>query len=85
MITQDVQVQVYPDSLLDLLSLEGFERQFWEMYRSQSFTTLTACYEALEEKREKYFGCRYFADYNSYRNTRDYVRKKKLTRTNAKT
>jgi predicted component of type VI protein secretion system len=77
-ITQDVGVQVYPDSLLDLLNPQGFEKRFWELYRSQDWKSYEACYEALEEQRERYFNKRYYSEYASFRvaNARRYKRLK---------
>jgi hypothetical protein len=70
-VTQDermTETPVYPDSLLDLLNPQGFEKRFWELYRSQDWKSRAACYEALEERCEHFFGLRKYADYNTFRN-----------------
>lgn len=64
-ITQDVHP--YPQHLLDLLTAEGFEAQFWQLYHTQCWKSYEACYEELETRREAYFGRRYYGEYDYFR------------------
>lgn len=74
----DTMTQVkYPQELLDLLTPDGFEAQFYILFRSGRWKSYEACYEELETKREHFFGQRYYSDYESFRKSRAYHHKKR--------
>jgi hypothetical protein len=64
-------VPPYPPEVLDLLSPEGFDRQFWALYASADWRSMEACYEVLEARREHYFHRRYYSEYSSFRTARN--------------
>jgi hypothetical protein len=61
-------IQRYPDDLLDMLTPEGFERQYWALYASSDWKSREECYEVLEARHEHYFGLRKYSEYNNFRN-----------------
>ena len=55
----------YPDDILDLLTVTGFDNQWWKA--TQKYNTWEEAYEALEKKVYFYFKVRRYSHYNSFR------------------
>lgn len=65
--TKHVNVAPYPQEILDLQTLEGFENQFWILWGTDAYKSQKACYEDLECHHEHFYGKRRFEDYNSFK------------------
>jgi hypothetical protein len=66
----------YPAEVKALLTPQGFENAFHNLWGSDAFQTRENCYETLEAEYEHLFGLRKYEDYNSFRNCLAYRRKK---------
>lgn len=68
-------IQRYPQEVLDLLDLEGFNEKFEEELRNHR--TQEEAYEHTEQLHEQFFGRRKYSGYDSFRKVRERKLKKK--------
>lgn len=64
----DVSQKLEPHILI-LMTSEGFDKRFFEM--CQLYPNNSLAYEAVERQFESYFGKRKYANYESYRKTKN--------------
>ena len=67
-------ITIEQDSLIQLISHEGFIEAFWE--KTHTMSSYVEAYEALEEEYYRIFKTRRYSCYDSFRQVRDQITKK---------